>query len=85
MQCTVIIRGVDVNLNITEELLDLVALKDITTGRDIFQGLEECLEKAALPWSKLISLAMDSVPAMFSANIGVVGLLKSKLNSLTTP
>ena len=54
VQCAVFIRGVDVNLNITEELLDLVPLKGTTTGRDIFQGREECIEKAALPWSKLV-------------------------------
>ena len=53
-QCAVFIRGVGVNLNITEELLDLVPVKGATTGRDIFQGLEECIEKAALPWCKLI-------------------------------
>ncbi|KAG6921105.1 GTF2I repeat domain containing 2 [Chelydra serpentina] len=44
-ECAVFIRGVDCNLNITEELLDLMPLKGTTTGRDIFQGLEECIEK----------------------------------------
>ena len=63
MQCAVFIRGVNVNLNITEELLDLVPLKGTTTGYDIFQRLEECIEKVALPWSKLVSLATDGAPA----------------------
>uniref|UniRef100_A0A8C3IDC5 Uncharacterized protein n=1 Tax=Chrysemys picta bellii TaxID=8478 RepID=A0A8C3IDC5_CHRPI len=84
-QCAVFIRGVDCNLNITEELLDLIPLKGTTTGRDIFQGLEECIEKAALPWNKLVSLATDGAPSMCSENVGVVGLLKTKLNSLNTP
>lgn len=84
-QCAVFIRGVDCNLNITEELLDLMPLKGTTTGRDIFQGLEECIEKAALPWNKLVSLATDGAPSMCSENIGVVGLLKTKLNSLNIP
>ncbi|KAG6924592.1 GTF2I repeat domain containing 2 [Chelydra serpentina] len=84
-QCAVFIRRVDCNLNITEELLDLMPLKGTTMGRDIFQGLEECIEKAALPWNKLVSLAMDGAPSMCSENIGVVGLLKTKPNSLKTP
>ena len=74
--CAVFIRGVDVNLNITEELLDVVPL--MGTTRRVHR-------KAALPWNKLISLGMGSAPAMYSASIGAVGLLKSKLNSHTTP
>ncbi|CAM5161300.1 unnamed protein product [Natator depressus] len=59
-------------------------LKGTTTGHDIFQGLEWCTEKAALPWNKLVSLATDGAPSMCSEN-GVVGLLKTKLNSLNIP
>uniref|UniRef100_A0A8C3ISY3 Uncharacterized protein n=1 Tax=Chrysemys picta bellii TaxID=8478 RepID=A0A8C3ISY3_CHRPI len=82
-QCAVFIRGVD--CNITEELLDLMPLKGTTTGHDIFQGLEECIEKAVLPWNKLVSLATDGAPSMCSENVDVVGLLKTKLNSLNIP
>ncbi|KAG6924377.1 GTF2I repeat domain containing 2 [Chelydra serpentina] len=84
-QCAVLIRGVDCNLNITEELLDLMSLKGTRTGRDIFQGLEECIQKAALPWNQLASLATDGAPSMCSENFGVVELLKTKLNCLNIP
>ncbi|CAM4583033.1 unnamed protein product [Lepidochelys kempii] len=84
-QCAVFIRGVDCNLNVTEELLDLMPLKGPTTGHDIFQGLEECIERAVLPWNKLISWATASAPSMCSENVGVVGCLKTKLNSLNIP
>ncbi|XP_043409097.1 general transcription factor II-I repeat domain-containing protein 2B-like [Chelonia mydas] len=60
-------------------------LKGTTTEHDIFQGLEGCIEKAALPWNKLVSLATDGAPSMCSENVGVVGLLKTKLNSLNIP
>lgn len=81
-QCAVFIRGVDRDLNVTEEFLDLLPLKGTTTGRDIFQQLEICIEKFELNWSKLVSIATDGAPAMCSENVGVVGLLKAKLNSL---
>ncbi|XP_076812884.1 general transcription factor II-I repeat domain-containing protein 2B-like [Clavelina lepadiformis] len=83
-QCAVFIRGVDYILNLTEEFLELIPLKGTTTGRDIFQALEKCFEKHGLPWDRLVCLATDGAPAMRSSNVGVVGLVKNKLNSLET-
>ena len=45
-QCAVFIRGVDKNLKVTEELLELIPLNGTTTGKDVFQKLEECITKA---------------------------------------
>ena len=81
-QCAVFIRGVDCSLHITEEFLELIPLKSTTTGRDIFLALEHCMKKHGLPWDKLVCLATDGAPAMCSSNVGVVGLVKKKLNSL---
>ena len=82
-QCAVFIRGVDCNLNVTEEFLELIPLKSTTTGRDdVFLALENCMKKHGLPWDKLVCLATDGAPAMCSSNVGVVGLVKKKLNSL---
>ncbi|KAM4026817.1 general transcription factor II-I repeat domain-containing protein 2-like [Anomaloglossus baeobatrachus] len=81
--CAVFIRGVDENLNIIEEFLDLLPMKGTTTGRDIFKELEDCINTAGLPWDKLVSVVTDGAPAMCSENIGVVGLLKAKQNQLS--
>jgi len=51
--CAVFIRGVDRNLNVTEELLYLLPMKGTTTGRDIFHQLETCINKSKLKWEKL--------------------------------
>ena len=45
-QCAVFIRGVDCKFNISKEVLWLIPLKGTTMGRNIFQGLEECIDKA---------------------------------------
>ena len=83
-QCAVFIRGVDFSLNMTEEFLELIPLKGITTGRDIFQTLEKCIDKYGLPWDRLVCLATDGAPAMRSTWIGVVGYVENKLNSPET-
>ncbi|XP_025090476.1 general transcription factor II-I repeat domain-containing protein 2-like isoform X2 [Pomacea canaliculata] len=70
--CAVFIRGVDENLNIVEELLDLLPMKGTTTGRDVFQELEACIDRCGLPWEKLVSMATDGAPAMCSEKVGVV-------------
>ena len=48
-QCAVFIRGVDCSLNMTKEFLELIPLKGTTTGRDIFQALEKCIDKYGSP------------------------------------
>ena len=83
-QYAVFIRGVDCSLNMTEEFLELIPLKGTTTGRDIFQALEKCIEKHGLPWDRLVCLATEGAPAMRFSNVGVVGFVENKLNSLRT-
>ena len=81
-QCAVFIRGVDCSLNVTEEFLELIPLKSTKTGRNVFLALENCMKKHGLPWDKLVCLATNGTPAMCSSDVGVVGLVKKKLNSL---
>ena len=47
--CAAFICGVAENLTVTEELLDLIPMKDTTTGRDIFHELEALIERSGLP------------------------------------
>ena len=78
--CAVFIRGVDKQANVTEELLDLIPMKGTVTGRDLMAELEKCIDRAGLDWSKLVSIATDGAPAMVSNNVGLVGLLRKKLD-----
>ena len=64
----------DIDLNITEELLDLIPMRDTCTGEDIFCAVDNM----NLPWNKLVSVATDGAPNMIGCNVGFVGLLKSK-------
>ena len=78
-QLAIFIRGVDIDLNITEELLDLIPMRDTCTGEDIFCAVEHAIDNMNPPWNKLVSVATDGTPNMIGCNVGFVGLLKSKL------
>lgn len=76
--CAIFIRGIDKDLKVTEEIFDLVPLKDTTTGRDVSEAFESSVEGAGLKWENLVSVATDGAPAMCSENCGVIGLVKAK-------
>lgn len=76
-QPAVFIPGVDKNLKLTEELLDLASMKDTTTAADIFQEIEIfSKKKKKVGWKKLTALATDEAPAMSSSKNGVVAKVK---------
>ena len=51
-QVAIFLRGVDNELYISEELLDLVPLKDRTTGNELFEAVLKTADKFGLEWKK---------------------------------
>ena len=78
-QLLVFIRGIDKNFEITEELLSLEHLKDTTTGQDLFESVENCLDRYGLPLHKLASITTDGAPALTGKNVGLIKLLNDKV------
>ncbi|XP_015436740.1 PREDICTED: general transcription factor II-I repeat domain-containing protein 2-like [Dufourea novaeangliae] len=75
-QLAVFIRGCDVNLKISEELLEIITMHNTTTGADIFDALMEVLKKYKLPLEKFVRLVTDGAPTMTGITKGVVARLK---------
>lgn len=71
-QLIIFIRGVDENFDITEELLDMVPMRDSTSENDLFLYVEKSLEKFNVDWSKLVSVTTNGAPAMVCDNTGLV-------------
>ena len=57
-QWVIFIRGIDENLNVTEEILDLCHMKGTITGRDIYEYVNFTLEKFNVDRRKFIQLQL---------------------------
>ena len=58
------IRGVSKDFELIEEFLDLISLKDTTTGEDIFNAIDHTISEKGLSWEKLVSVTTDGAPAL---------------------
>ncbi|GFW49591.1 hypothetical protein TNCV_2843721 [Trichonephila clavipes] len=74
-QFAIFIRGVDSQMNITEELLELVSLKGTTIGRDIKDAVINCSQSRLIDLIVLEGLANDDAPSMVGKNVGTVALI----------
>jgi hypothetical protein len=83
-QLLIFIRGINENFVITEELLGLESMKDRTTGQDLLECAVNCVEKSGLSWNKMASITTDGARAFSGKNVGMVKLLKNKLQAQDT-
>ena len=75
----IFIRGIDENLNGTEEMLDLCHMKG-TTDRDIYEYVNFALEKFNVDRRKIYSITTDGAPALTGKNNGFVALFKQSVD-----
>lgn len=74
-QVLIFIRGININYEIYEELLDVHSIHGTTTGEDIFKGVESAVEKNRLKWKNLKCITTDGGRNMCGKNKGVVGFI----------
>ena len=73
------VKGVDKELNETEEFLSLQSIKGATTGADIFTKVLNAFETFGMDLTTLCGISTYGGRAMSGPGIGLVGLLKSVL------
>ncbi len=78
-QLAIFIRGINEQVEVTEELLSLCPMHGRTTAKDIFQQLCDAIEQAGLPWSRLVGITTDGAPSMTGKKNGLVALVQRKL------
>ena len=74
-QLAVYIRGVNREMKVTEEFLDVASLKERTTGKDIKEGVLKCVNAYQLNLRNLIGIATDGARSMIEKNSGAVTLI----------
>ncbi|XP_060861778.1 general transcription factor II-I repeat domain-containing protein 2-like [Metopolophium dirhodum] len=79
-QLAIFVRYVTSDVDVKEELLDLISLKETTRGIDIKIAIDETLQKAEIPLNKIISISTDGAPSMVGCKNGLIGLLKNDTN-----
>ena len=78
-QLSIFIRGVDLSLCITEELLGLKLMHGTTTGKEIFEKISKCVTEKRLPWDKLVGLMTHGVSAMCGQKSLQVGRIREEM------
>ena len=79
-QLAVFVRGIKENFHILEEFVELIPMKNTTTGADILKALLQCLAAKNINFSRLVSITTDGAPSMVGKNKGVVSLLQKLMN-----
>ena len=80
-QLAVFVRGIKKNFHILEEFLEMISMKNTTTGADILKPLLQCLAAKNLDFSRLVSITTDGAPSMVGKNKGVVSLLQKHIEN----
>ena len=80
-QLSVFIRGVDKNLNVTEDLLALRSMRGTTTGTDIYKEVTAAIDDRKLDLAKLTAIVTDGAPSMKGARHGFTTMLLDKLET----
>ena len=70
------------NLGIVEEFVQLMAMNDTNTGKNIFIAFQRVLTNMKLDLSKFISITTDDASAMVGQEKGVVTLLERRMKDL---
>jgi hypothetical protein len=68
---------------IREEMLFCKTLETTTTGRDIFQLLDQYFQDKNLLWENCVSICTDGAPSMTGKNIGFRGFVSTGIFKFT--
>uniref|UniRef100_A0A8D0G0A3 SPIN-DOC-like zinc-finger domain-containing protein n=1 Tax=Sphenodon punctatus TaxID=8508 RepID=A0A8D0G0A3_SPHPU len=80
-QLALFIRGIDENMCVTEELVELVPMRE-RTASDLFSNLVGALDRLNVDWTKVVSLATDGTSSGVSKKAGVLTKLKARLQAI---
>ena len=81
-QLAVFVQGVTSTFHVFEEFIQLIPIKDIVNGADIFEALIKMLSEMEFNISKLIGITTDGALTMTGEKKGFVTLLQEHMENL---
>uniref|UniRef100_H0XX58 DUF4371 domain-containing protein n=1 Tax=Otolemur garnettii TaxID=30611 RepID=H0XX58_OTOGA len=79
-QLLIFIRGMNMNIEVAEELAALQSIKGTTTGEDIYEKVCQTVNGLELDWTKLASGTTDGAPSMVGSKKGVITHINQKMD-----
>uniref|UniRef100_A0A3P9LV82 SPIN-DOC-like zinc-finger domain-containing protein n=1 Tax=Oryzias latipes TaxID=8090 RepID=A0A3P9LV82_ORYLA len=79
-QLLVFVRGINADMEITQELAGLETLRGTTKGEDLFAAVSRVLDKYNLSWDKMVGITTDGAPAMIGKKAGFTALISQKVS-----
>uniref|UniRef100_A0A3P9LRR7 Uncharacterized protein n=1 Tax=Oryzias latipes TaxID=8090 RepID=A0A3P9LRR7_ORYLA len=79
-QLLVFVRGINADMEITQELAGLETLRGTTKGEDLFAAVSRVLDKYNLSWDKMVGITTDGAPAMIGKKAGLTALISQKVS-----
>uniref|UniRef100_A0A3P9MDH9 SPIN-DOC-like zinc-finger domain-containing protein n=1 Tax=Oryzias latipes TaxID=8090 RepID=A0A3P9MDH9_ORYLA len=76
----VFVRGINADMEITQELAGLETLRGTTKGEDLFAAVSRVLDKYNLSWDKMVGITTDGAPAMIGKKAGLTALISQKVS-----
>ena len=78
-QLLIFVRDISENFEFTEKFLSMESMKDTTTGKDIFECVENAFCTMELPWQKMVSVTSDGCPSLTGKNVGLLKRLSDRV------
>jgi hypothetical protein len=82
-QLTIFIRGMDLNYDITEELVALSSMKGSITGIELYEQVMRTIEKFNLNLNKIYGITTDGAPVMVGKKSGLTALITEEMKQHT--
>ena len=70
-QLLVFHRGITQKFKITEELVAVRSMKGTTTGSELFNEVNACMDTLALKWKRLVGVTTDGGPNLIGEICGI--------------
>lgn len=83
-QLLVFLRGITQEFKITEELAAVRSMKGTTTGSDLFNEVNACMDTLELKWERLVGVTTDGCPNLTGKNVGLLKRMQDKVTEIDT-